>query len=170
MTYFKRTLFGLFLLILLGTLVPEKIQVPVAGAVASDWNQNTFWYEPWGSSGVHKGIDIFGKVGTTVISAVDGFVIFEGHVEKGGNVVAVLGPKWRIHYYAHLNSDSVSTGQFVERGEAIGSLGDSGNAKGKPAHVHYSILSILPYPWLITTESQGWKRMFYLDAGAILKR
>ncbi|KZN48846.1 M23 family metallopeptidase [Pseudoalteromonas luteoviolacea] len=170
MTYFKRTLFGLFLLILLGTLVPEKIQVTVAGAVASDWNQNTFWYEPWGSSGVHKGVDIFGKVGTAVISAVDGFVIYKGHVDKGGNVVAVLGPKWRIHYYAHLKSDSVSTGQFVERREVIGTLGDSGNAQGKPAHVHYSILSLLPHPWLVTTEPQGWKRMFYLDPDAILKR
>ncbi|OCQ23540.1 hypothetical protein A7985_06255 [Pseudoalteromonas luteoviolacea] len=102
LTYFKRILFGLFIVILLGTLVPEKIQIPVTGASTHDWNQETFWYESWGSSRVHKGIDIFGKVGTTVISAGDGFVIFKGDVEKGGNAVAVLGPKWRIHYYAHM--------------------------------------------------------------------
>jgi len=33
----------------------------VLGATPKDWNHATFWYEPWGKSGVHKGIDIFGK-------------------------------------------------------------------------------------------------------------
>ena len=40
-------------------VLPEWPQIPVAGASARDWNPRTFWFEPWGRSGVHKGIDIF---------------------------------------------------------------------------------------------------------------
>ncbi|WP_395343750.1 M23 family metallopeptidase [Ningiella sp. W23] len=159
----KYALSLLLAIVLLGMLIPEKMQIPVQGASSSDWNHNTFWYEPWGSSGVHKGIDIFGKKGTPTLSATNGFVVYTGNLSKGGNVVAVLGPKWRIHYYAHLDSYSVSAGEYVDAGTVIGQLGDSGNAKGKQAHIHYSILSLIPIPWLATTETQGWKKMFFLN-------
>lgn len=43
--------------------------------------------------------------------------------------MAVLGPKWRIHYYAHMDSYSVTTGTVVKTGSVIGVLGDSGNAQ-----------------------------------------
>ena len=32
-------------------------------------------------------------------------------------------------------------------GSPLGTVGDSGNARGKPPHLHYAILSLLPYPW-----------------------
>ncbi|KZN38036.1 hypothetical protein N474_01815 [Pseudoalteromonas luteoviolacea CPMOR-2] len=166
--YAKSTLLTLVSIIILGLLIPQRSEIPVRGATLHDWHENTFWHEPWGSSGVHKGIDIFGKIGTGVIAATDGIVIYEGVVKKGGKVVVILGPKWRVHYYAHLQSYSVKQGQWVRRGELLGRLGDSGNAQGKPAHVHYSILSLLPLPWLATTETQGWKKMFYLNPGLIL--
>ena len=42
---------GLTLLAVLvaGLLLPERIQIPVAGASAKDWNPKSFWFEPWGS-------------------------------------------------------------------------------------------------------------------------
>ena len=49
----------------------------------NDWNQNTFWDEPWGKSGVHKGIDIFAKEGTPVLSSTDGVVIYKGKFGMG---------------------------------------------------------------------------------------
>lgn len=150
-------------LVVSGLLIPEKMTIPVQGASSKDWNHETFWFEPWGSSGVHKGIDIFGDKGEPVIAATGGVVVFVGRLSKGGNAVAVLGPKWRIHYYSHLDSYSVERGDFVNLGESIGLLGDTGNAAGKQPHLHYSILSLFPMPWLITFESQGWKKMFYLD-------
>jgi hypothetical protein len=42
-------------------------------------------------------------------------------------------------------------------------VGDSGNAKGKPTHLHYSIVTLVPHPWRIDGSPQGWKKMFYLD-------
>lgn len=52
---------ALVLLLISGYLVPESPIIPVKGASSKDWNSQTFWYEPWGASGVHKGIDIFAK-------------------------------------------------------------------------------------------------------------
>ncbi|GJM08385.1 MAG: membrane protein [Lysobacteraceae bacterium] len=147
----------------LGLVVPENPVVPVTGATAADWNQHSFWYEPWGSSGVHKGIDIFGATGTPVVSSTVGLVLYSGQFSKGGNVVVVLGPKWRFHYYAHLESRDVVFGTWLTRSEQLGTLGTSGNAVGKQPHLHYSILSLVPLPWLATADSQGWKRMFYID-------
>lgn len=158
----------LVLLFVSGYIIPETKQIPVAGADTSAWNKATFWYEPWGSSGTHKGIDIFSKKGVNTLASTAGLVVYTGHLKKGGNVVAILGPKWRIHYYAHLDSTSVAAFSVVRSGQKIGTVGDSGNAKGKQPHIHYSIVSLLPYPWLVTTESQGWKKMFYLDPDKFL--
>nr|WP_231616916.1 M23 family metallopeptidase [Pseudoalteromonas sp. NZS11] len=143
--------------------------IPVQGATPKDWNHNTFWYEPWGRSGVHKGIDIFGIKNTPVVASTNGIVIFAGELTRGGKVVAVLGPKWRIHYFEHLNDYSVSAGDVVSINSQIGLLGDTGNAAGKQPHVHYSILSLVPMPWLYTTQSQGWKKMFFLSPHDKLK-
>ena len=57
-------------------------------------------------------------------------------------------------------------GDWVWRGETVGAVGSTGNAAGKPPHLHYAIITAMPYPWRITTEPQGWQKMFFLDPGA----
>ena len=156
------------LVILIGFVMPDEPVIPVAGATSSDWNHDTFWHSPWGASGVHKGIDIFAMEGTRVISSTPGLVLFSGKRSRGGNVVAVLGPKWRVHYYAHLKTVHVRGGAILERGQSIGEGGTTGNAAGKPPHLHYSILTTIPYPWRVTMEPQGWKKMFYLNPHQLL--
>jgi peptidoglycan LD-endopeptidase LytH len=151
-----------------GLLLPQNPVIPVQGATPRDWNPLSFWFEPWGASGVHKGIDIFAPKGRPVVAAVPGIRVFQGHVAMGGNVVAVLGPKWRIHYYAHLQDGANDVPLFVGKGSAIGAVGTSGNAQGKPAHLHYSVISLIPLPWHVTTHTQGWKRMFYVHPGEML--
>ncbi|WP_431687394.1 M23 family metallopeptidase [Hahella sp. NBU794] len=161
------------LLILLGIFIvwmaaPESPTIPVQGATSKDWHPNAFWYEPWGKSGVHKGIDIFADAGTPVVSPTYGVVVFRGELGLGGKVVAVLGPKWRIHYFAHLKDQSVYPGYLVRTGTKVGSVGDTGNAKGKPPHLHYSAVTLLPYPWRADDATQGWKKMFFLDPNEVL--
>jgi len=129
--------------IAIGFSFNENTVIPVQGATNKDWNHSTFWYEPWGKSGVHKGIDVFFKAGTPVISSTPGIVIYTGNVNLGGKVVAVLGPKWRIHYYAHLDNTNVSIGAFVDASEIIGEVGNTGNAKGK--HLTCTIQLLLCY-------------------------
>lgn len=157
-------------LALIWACLPDWPQIPVEGASARDWNAQTFWYEPWGRSGVHKGIDIFARRGTAVQSASYGVVLYRGELKQGGKVLLVLGPKWRVHYYAHLQTYRVYPGQPVLSGSALATVGDSGNARGKPAHLHYSVVSLIPLPWRIDNATQGWKKMFYLDPIQLLGR
>lgn len=127
---------------ILSLVWPDRPAMPVQGAVRADWNPRSFWYYPWGASGVHKGIDIFAPEGRPVL------------------------PRWHIHYYAHLSRLDVEEGDWVWRGETVGAVGSTGNAAGKPPHLHYAIITAMPYPWRITTEPQGWQKMFFLDPGA----
>lgn len=161
----KRKIFtySVLTIVVLGFLAPEEIQMPVKGADSNDYNSESFWYYPWGQSVTHKGVDIFADTGTEIQSPTTGIVLFKGELHLGGNVVIVLGPKWRLHYLAHLNSIDCSSFDLVSGREVVGTVGDSGNAKGKPPHLHYSIITIIPYPWRIDSDRQGWKKMFYLN-------
>lgn len=165
----KKRYFAIGVPIVVWALLPEWPTIPVTGAGPADWNQETFWYEPWGALGVHKGIDIFSDKGVDAVSPTYGVVIFRGELKRGGKVIAMLGPKWRIHYLAHLDSQAVYPGYVVSSGSVIGTVGNSGNAAGKQPHVHYSVVSLIPYPWLIDGSSQGWKKMFYLDPNRVLR-
>jgi peptidoglycan LD-endopeptidase LytH len=154
----------------LGILLPMETVIPVQHATNKDWNKDSYWFYPWGESGVHKGIDIFAKEGTPTLASTSGIVLFKGQLKRGGKVVAVLGPKWRIHYYAHLKNHHVHAFEWVKRGEKIGEVGDTGNARGKPPHLHYSMLSLIPNIGEFTLENQGWQRMFYVNPSTALAK
>ncbi|WP_226665204.1 M23 family metallopeptidase [Microbulbifer aggregans] len=161
MKFVRKFSLAILALLLAGFLLPERKVVPVVGASDHDWNKNSFWYEPWGSSGVHKGVDIFARKGTAAVSTTDMLILYTGQVGKGGNVVLGLGPKWRLHYFAHLEQIAESTGFYVSASETIGTVGDSGNAAGKQPHMHYSVVSLIPYLWKMDSSTQGWKKAFY---------
>jgi murein DD-endopeptidase MepM/ murein hydrolase activator NlpD len=160
----------LFLFIAMGFAIPESARLPVVGATIHDWNHDTFWFEPWGASGVHKGIDIFAATGTSVLATETGLILYTGQLKLGGNVALLLGPKWRIHYYAHLQQITTSTFSWVQSGDRIGVVGKTGNAQTRPPHLHYSILSIFPRLWRIDSSTQGWKKAFYINPDAYLRR
>jgi murein DD-endopeptidase MepM/ murein hydrolase activator NlpD len=149
--------------LVIGFLIPQNLKMPVENATSSDYNPNSFWYFPWGKSGTHKGVDVFADKGTIINSSTSGLVLYCGNISRGGNFVLVLGPKWRLHYYAHLDEVKPSTLSFVNNESIIGTVGDSGNAAGKAPHLHYSILTLAPYIWRIDSDEQGWKKMFYLN-------
>jgi peptidoglycan LD-endopeptidase LytH len=92
MTAMRKRLLLLFAFILVAPLlIPQRARIPVLGATKNDWNPASFWYEPWGASGVHKGVDIFAPVGQPVIAPVSGVVLYHGTLGIGGNVVLMLG-------------------------------------------------------------------------------
>lgn len=154
---------------IVGLLIPQSFRNPVENANKNSYNIKSFWYYPWGKSVTHKGVDIFAKEGAKVKSSTGGIVVFQGEIAMGGKVVLILGPKWRLHYYAHLKDIDTHAFSWTNINETIGSVGTSGNAKGKAPHLHYSIVTLIPYPWRIDGEKQGWKKMFYLNPTAYLK-
>lgn len=155
---------ALLLFAALGFFLPEAPRIPVSGATAADWNPQSFWYYPWGRSGTHKGIDIFAREGTPVLAATTGLVVSTGEDSMGGLYVFMLGAKWRFHYYAHLQAIDIKSGRWVIAGEPIGKVGSTGNAKGKPPHLHYDIRTPYPQPWLYQPDiPQSWNRLFFVD-------
>lgn len=127
---------------------------------------DTFWWPYWGESGTHKGIDIYALRGTPVVSATAGIVVFAGRVSLGGNAVLVFAPGWRLHYYAHMDTLSVRKHQVLGRGAVIGTVGNTGNAKGKAPHLHHEVMSLVPMPWKAQkNKPQGNQLMLYIHPG-----
>lgn len=156
--------------IAIGFVLPQKMIIPVQGATTSDWDDNSFWAYPWGTSVTHKGIDIFKEKGTPVISSTYGIVIYIHEGGKGGKNVMVLGPKWRFHYYAHLDEISAFPFQPLKPGSKLGTVGNTGNAINTPSHLHYAIVTPFPYWWLRDKNAiQGNRKMFYLDPDTWLR-
>jgi murein DD-endopeptidase MepM/ murein hydrolase activator NlpD len=164
----KWILVGVVVVGIIGFLVPAPSALPVRGADRRSYDQRSFWYHPWGKSVTHKGVDVFARTGTSVLSASPGLVVFTGVLGRGGNVVLVLGPKWRLHYYAHLREIGTSTRTWLGAGEVLGTVGTSGNAVGKQPHLHYSIMTLVPYPWQLRSGPHGWRRMWYVDPTPLL--
>ena len=105
----------------------------------------------------HEGIDIFAQRGTPIHATTHGIVRKVGLDRLGGKVVVIVGPGGAGHYYAHLEDYAdISEGDWVNAGDVIGYVGDSGNAKGTPPHVHYGIYingsAVNPYPLLVKEQ------------------
>ncbi|MCR6685124.1 M23 family metallopeptidase [Pseudoxanthomonas sp.] len=118
---------------------PSSLPVPVQGVRARQI-ADTFG-APRGQDRRHEGVDIFAARGTPVRSATRGIVLAVRERGLGGRQVWVLGPARERHYYAHLDdwSPGLATGQVVEAGTPLGTVGDTGNARGTPPHLHYGI-------------------------------
>ena len=118
---------------------PDTLPVPVQGVaarrIADTWGA--------GRSGGrrHEGTDIFAARGTPVTSATRGIVVRISDSGLGGRQVWVLGPGGERHYYAHLDdwTPGLHVYQVVRPGDRLGSVGDTGNARGTPPHLHYGI-------------------------------
>ncbi len=141
----------------------EPKVMPVVGATSRDWHPETFWYEPWGESQVHKGMDIFAKRGTPVVAATHHLILSKNDTRRGGKNIWALGPNWRLHYYAHLDTIAEGLGWYVEAGTPLGTVGSTGNAQGKPAHLHYGIRNIFPDESLIDDSTLGGQKAYWLN-------
>lgn len=118
---------------------PARYAVPVAGVRALDLRST--WGAPRSGGRKHKGVDIFAKKGTPVVSATDGVVWSVGHNRLGGKTVWIVGEGLAAYYYAHLDdwATDLRAGDRVRRGDRLGSVGNTGNARTTPPHLHFSI-------------------------------
>jgi murein DD-endopeptidase MepM/ murein hydrolase activator NlpD len=87
----------------------------------------------------HEGIDIFAKKGTPALAAANGTA--EPSLNKLGGKVVFLRPDDADYtlYYAHLDSQLVQNGQHVKVGDTVGLVGNTGNARTTPSHLHFGI-------------------------------
>jgi len=87
----------------------------------------------------HHGIDIFAKRGTPVIAAAAGVVNRVNETNIGGKVVWLRDVFGNSLYYAHLDSQAVSSGMQVNVGDTLGFVGNTGNARTTPPHLHFGV-------------------------------
>jgi murein DD-endopeptidase MepM/ murein hydrolase activator NlpD len=118
---------------------PAVLPVPVQG-VTPRQIAATFG-APRGSDRRHEGLDIFAARGTPVRSTTRGVVIAIRDRGPGGRQVWVYGPAGERHYYAHLDdwAPALAEGDVVEAGAPLGMVGNTGNARTTPPHLHYGI-------------------------------
>ncbi len=87
----------------------------------------------------HQGIDIFARRGTPALAASDAVVRRVGENGLGGRTVWLRDERGNGLYYAHLDSQAVTEGQVVRRGDTVGFVGNTGNARRTPPHLHFGV-------------------------------
>ncbi len=118
------------------------------GKVGSFWGASRD-----GGKRSHEGIDIFAPKRTPVVAAADGVVTGVKEAGIGGKVVWLkVNDKDVTLYYAHLDKQLVREGQFVKKGEVLGLVGNTGNAKHTPSHLHFGVYTVHgpidPFPFV----------------------
>jgi peptidoglycan LD-endopeptidase LytH len=107
-----------------------------------------------GGRRAHHGVDIFAPRGTPVLAAEAGIVTRVRETPVGGRVVWVRDEGRALsRYYAHLDSQLVEAGATVAAGDTLGTVGNTGNARTTPPHLHFGIYvrgegAVDPWPFL----------------------
>lgn len=86
----------------------------------------------------HKGTDVLAHWGVPLRAIEDSTVDRVGVSSLGGRAVHLTGKSGAHYYYAHLDEYAVEEGDTLLAGELVGTVGDSGNARGAP-HLHIQI-------------------------------
>lgn len=134
------------------------LSFPVSGHDA-DAIQSRFGADRDAGRRRHEGVDIFAPRGTPVVAAAAGLATWVGTNELGGNVVMVRDRgRGEGHYYAHLDTQLVTEGTIVSIGDTLGRVGNTGNARTTPTHLHFGIYArgrgaIDPVPYLVPPDS-----------------
>ncbi|MGE8649801.1 MAG: M23 family metallopeptidase [Acinetobacter sp.] len=135
--------------------MPSSLPIPVDRVQARELKDT--WGASRSSGRLHEGIDILAPRGTKVRSATPGLIADLRNNNLGGKVVWILGPGGAWHYYAHLDGHKrgLKVGNYVKKGDVIGYVGNTGNARHTAPHLHYGLyLSgkgrgvVNPYPYL----------------------
>jgi murein DD-endopeptidase MepM/ murein hydrolase activator NlpD len=103
----------------------------------------------------HQGTDILAPFGTPEVACERGIITKLGSDVLGGTTLWIKGESGTYYYYAHLSryADGIAKGTLVDAGQIVGYVGDTGNAKGGPPHLHFEIHprggpAVNPYPLL----------------------
>jgi len=125
-------------------LASFRLAVPVVGVnkakLADTFNERR-------GNHPHEALDIPAPRGTGVVSAGDGRVVKLFRSGAGGLTVYQFDPSERFaYYYAHLDryADGLTEGKMLKRGDPIGAVGTTGNAREDSPHLHFAIFKLGP--------------------------
>ena len=131
-------------------LEPDRYVFPVVGATTYGAAHHDY-----------PATDVFAPRGTPLVACVRAQVLRLSRTDtgKGGLSVTLRGEDGWRYYYAHLDTvrPDLRAGDTVEAGAPLGTVGNSGNARSTPTHLHLGISrtgsvagQLSPYPYLQT--------------------
>lgn len=85
----------------------------------------------------HPGIDIAARRGTPILSSLAGKVSFAGWRRGYGRTVIIDHGNGYQSYYAHCSRLKVQSGEVINRGQKIATVGSTGVSTG--SHLHFEI-------------------------------
>lgn len=86
---------------------------------------------------VHEGIDLKAPKGSPVRAAASGRVVYASWMRGYGRILVLYHGDGISTVYAHNQQHLVSAGDWVQQGQEIAKLGDSGHTTG--AHLHFEV-------------------------------
>ena len=90
-----------------------------------------------GATHVHRGLDISNRIGTPIRATARGAITFSGPDGAYGICVTIDHGNGISTRYAHMQRAIVKVGDYVQRGDVIGALGNTGRSTGP--HLHYEV-------------------------------
>ncbi len=132
---------------------PEQLwdgpfQWPLEGRISSEFGAVRVINQ--GEPRRHSGIDIVAPAGTDLVAANSGRVRLAEHLLASGNIVILDHGLGLSSAYLHMEEIQVREGQRVEKGEVLGTVGETGYVTGP--HLHWSVYvghtPVSPYGFL----------------------
>lgn len=133
-----------------------SIDFPVKGK--NSRSISSFFGDPRdGGSREHHGVDIFAARHTPVLAPSNSSVTRIGEGDIGGKYVWLYDSKRSMYlYFAHLETREVERGDKISAGQLIGTVGNTGNARSTPPHLHFGIYRngpIDPFHFIAETDT-----------------
>jgi murein DD-endopeptidase MepM/ murein hydrolase activator NlpD len=145
-------------------LISGMGRLPVAGIAywSDDWHAPRCCPEPH----EHQGVDVFAPKNAPALAVAEGTITRMVNGPVSGKAVYLTDAHGTYYFYGHLNrfAKDLREGQEVHVGQVVGFVGNTGNAVGTPAHIHFEIhpgggVAVPPKPhldrWLAQAEREA---------------
>ena len=150
----------------LGTVAEANIAMPILFGPINNLNN---YGELRVSGRTHEGLDLMSPKGTPIVSPTAAVVTRVDYGAGEGNAIYTANPGGERFIYYHLDrvAEGIAAGQVLARGDLIGYVGNTGDASGGAAHLHFELRTNSgntpsnPYP-RITLEFTPEEKMAYL--------
>ena len=135
--------------------IVEDLPIPILFGMTLDDVFPNFGDPRDGGARTHEGLDFMSVLGTPIVSPTEAVVTRVGEGDSAGKYVYTANPGGESFRYMHLDTIAdIDAGDTLEVGDYIGTVGDTGNAKGGAPHLHFEIRkgeALDPYPRITET-------------------
>ena len=130
---------GVLEALLVSTSANKKF-LPTLSPIEEGWFSSNYGWriDPFtGQKSFHEGIDFPADVGTPIVAAASGIVIFADVHPQYGKMVEIDHGNGLVSRYAHASVLLVKEGDLVVRGQRVARVGTTGRSTGP--HLHFEV-------------------------------